>query len=660
MFLFKSNSTIFKDDYKKKIKDFVEENDDYKSNLVSEDTYEWNKFKVEDFKKLLHSYDSIESSEFSICNHQWKIRIYFYGKFKNDLDYFKFSLINTDRKNNYIPTKFVPYFKVSDSTETKNFPASLLYNFNNNACYEYKIYNNDYKSFMENINNDTQLCIGIYMRIYNNIIIEKYINDKLTFNDIEGTTFKKENSIYFEWAIKDWENIKSLRYFESPLFIKNNDKWSIIIKKGNIQLKCYSFSLNENHFHIKSIIGIRYSDNFSKGYLSEESNIYSKESEITFNKELTNIETQTKIDSIESIENVDTIIICVHIHEYSNIKENHINKLKNTLIEDDLRNINNIKRVDRNYFEYKIENISGFLNGVNKQSSEEFYVGNYKWKLHVMSYFNLICKEYNNINIVLENVDDFDNDEFVSCKYLFYFKSSNKHYPFKPTSSLTIFNNTKKKSDYFIINKNSYDKTIKSFIDNEDNSLTIGVYIFIYDNFIISNYFNEIKEKGIDNDYDIINSNYYEWEIEDWDKLQKENVAIISSPPFKIDKYDWNVTFYPKEENMNQVLYFSNNDSNNKDRNIFVRCIFVIRNCNDFSCYEIQKSKIESLEYNVELKSEVDKDGNNILSMKSLKSYEVSKRRLIENNKVIFGVFIFKMKKKKTKIKMKNSKKVKK
>jgi hypothetical protein len=141
-------------------------------------------------------------------------------------------------------------------------------------------------------------------------------------------------------------------------------------------------------------------------------------------------------------------------------------------------------------------------------------------------------------------MDNFDNlEECITCKYLFYIKSSDKYYySFKP-SSLSVFNNTKKKSEYLIINKELYNKSIKSFINN-DNSLTIGIYIYIYDNFIIKSFINDIRDKGIDNEYEIINNNYSEWEIDDWDKLQKENITTISSPLFTEKKYYWNVTFF--------------------------------------------------------------------------------------------------------------------
>ncbi|ORY27417.1 hypothetical protein LY90DRAFT_513463 [Neocallimastix californiae] len=207
------------------------------------------------------------------------------------------------------------------------------------------------------------------------------------------------------------------------------------------------------------------------------------------------------------------------------------------------------------------------------------------------------------------------------------------------SSSLSVFNNAKKKSEYLIINKELYNKSIKSFINN-DNSLTIRIYIYIYDNFIIKSFINDIRDKGIDNEYEIINNNYSEWEIDDWDKLQKENITTISSPLFTEKKI--------LLENFSQILYFTSNYNNNENNNIYLRCIFVISNCNDFSCYEIQKSKISSLEYNMELRNDTVED-NIILPIKALKSYEISKRHLIENNKVIFGVYIFKMKKKERK-----------
>ncbi|ORY20667.1 hypothetical protein LY90DRAFT_516623 [Neocallimastix californiae] len=320
----------------------------------------------------------------------------------------------------------------------------------------------------------------------------------------------------------------------------SNKYKAIIIKEGKIHIKCYSFSLDEDYYHVKCIIRIRCSDDFSEGFLLEENKFFNKESEITFSEKLKNIKTQNKIDNIEKINETDTIVICVYIVEYLNIEENHINKLKNILLEDDLENKNYIKKTNRNYFEYKIENFTEFLNEINERSSKNFEVGNYK------------------------------------C------------------------------------------------------------------------FINDIRDKGIDNEYEIINNNYSEWEIDDWDKLQKENITTISSPLFTEKKYYWNVTFFPKEENFSQILYFTSNYNNNENNNIYLRCIFVIRNCNDFSCYEIQKSKISSLEYNMELRNDTIED-NIILPIKTLKSYEISKRHLIENNKVIFGVYIFKMKKKERK-----------
>jgi len=47
----------------------------------------------------------------------------------------------------------------------------------------------------------------------------------------------------------------------------------------------------------------------------------------------------------------------------------------------------------------------------------------------------------------------------------------------------------------------------------------------------------------------------------------------------------------------------------------------------------------------MELKNDQVED-NVVLPIKFLKTYEVLERRLIENNKVIFGLYIFKMKKK--------------
>ncbi|ORY27416.1 hypothetical protein LY90DRAFT_513462 [Neocallimastix californiae] len=231
----------------------------------------------------------------------------------------KFCLINISKKNINISTKFIPYFKISNSDDIRQLHYFIILIIM--LVIEYKIYNKDFKNFIDNID-DSQLCIGVYIRFY----------------DIIDNNYKKENDIYFEWAIKDWKNIKKLRYFESPLFISNNDKWAIIIKEGKIHIKCYSFSLDEDYYHVKSIIRIRCSDDFSEGLLLEENKFFNKESEITFSEKLKNIKTKNKIDNIEKINETDTIVISVYIVEYLNIEENHINKLKNILLKDDLEN----------------------------------------------------------------------------------------------------------------------------------------------------------------------------------------------------------------------------------------------------------------------------------------------------------------------------------
>jgi len=60
-------------------------------------------------------------------NNKRKIRIYFYGKFKNDNDYFKFCLINISKKNINISTKFIPYFKISNSDDIVNYPGKYIF-----------------------------------------------------------------------------------------------------------------------------------------------------------------------------------------------------------------------------------------------------------------------------------------------------------------------------------------------------------------------------------------------------------------------------------------------------------------------------------------------------------------------------------------------------
>jgi len=44
----------------------------------------------------------------------------------------------------------------------------------------------------------------------------------------------------------------------------------------------------------------------------------------------------------------------------------------------------------------------------------------FKRKISIKTFFNDTSKEYNNIGIILENMDNFDNlEECITCKYFF-------------------------------------------------------------------------------------------------------------------------------------------------------------------------------------------------------------------------------------------------
>ncbi|OUM63720.1 hypothetical protein PIROE2DRAFT_61099 [Piromyces sp. E2] len=128
-----------------------------------------------------------------------------------------------------------------------------------------------------------------------------------------------------------------------------------------------------------------------------------------------------------------------------------------------------------------------------------------------------------------------------------------------------------------------------------------------------------------------MSENYYEFAIEDWNKDKSSH----NSSFFKIGDYEWRIYVYPNENNFLKFelyLYSSLKDTEYINAN----CVFFIRNSNGISFYKAKEYSPKCLnEKNDEIVF------NNFIKAEELIiNNEYSNRPLIENNKVVVGVYL--------------------
>ncbi|OUM57685.1 hypothetical protein PIROE2DRAFT_17246 [Piromyces sp. E2] len=146
-------------------------NEDNNGEQYKEGFLEW---KIENFDNLVDGLKGIESPEFTVCHHKWKIKLLSSKKLEQNNDYFEVLLINKDiqKDNEYVSTKFILSFShYKDSTRFKTFSSSLYCFTNTNtddyySGYQYKIYKNEYEEMLTSLVEDNAIQLTIYIRIY--------------------------------------------------------------------------------------------------------------------------------------------------------------------------------------------------------------------------------------------------------------------------------------------------------------------------------------------------------------------------------------------------------------------------------------------------------------------------------------------------------------
>ncbi|ORX77620.1 hypothetical protein BCR32DRAFT_295511 [Anaeromyces robustus] len=634
-------------------------NDENVHEIIENKYYEW---EIKDWDKITNQK---YSPKFFTNKNKWRISLYKNDNKNNVLDYISIYLKNTNilkEFNSHLYTRFVlsvRNYKDFYSYKTEVLPSPTYFNKKKNRIGFSKFINK------ENLNNklenshkplieDNKIIIGVYIQIYK-YKMEQYL-DELKYYIINNNWLSNKNIMedYHEWKVKDLR--KNSDVICSSEFMASGHKWKfrlypygddLVKGKGYISIYLDNVDVsNEKFAHIYAhySLFIHNFDDCSCYYRNKKPTFYylnKKENLLDWQKYMnkSNVYINNKKSNKSLIENNDTII-GTYIRVYQYDKDKYINELKD-LIKDHEAIYYEIFGED--YYEWNIESWSKFE---NEQYSPEFVIGGHKWKLKL--YPNgQNDNNYEYASIYLENQDvQNENTLHICANVVFSIRNYNDYSFFSENeeTSLKFFSKDKplwglnqfvKKSDLY----NKCEKFNKSLI--EDDKAIITVYIRVY-KYKIDHYINELNHYITEEDVvkdEIIEEDYYEWEIENLNNQQN----LMYSPEFIIGGYKWNLKVYPKgddevHEDGYITVYLNNLDIQNKTfTHFYTHHALYIRNLNDYSFFsrERKPSIVYSNNKNI---------GSNIQQVKNKSNFyiknDTSYKPLVENGKTVFGTYI--------------------
>ncbi|ORX62479.1 HECT-domain-containing protein [Anaeromyces robustus] len=311
----------------------------------------------------------------------------------------------------------------------------------------------------------------------------------------------------------------------------------------------------------------------------------------------------------------------------SNNKEQKelVDKLGNDIDNEDLEILN------EGIYEWKIKNWSQLT---DKICSPEFNIGGFKWKLQI----NVHNKNNNNehISLYLNNVDiQYDSLCYINTKYIFFIRN---YYDYSCIQYGDSLSNCYSKNNYSFGNEKFIEKS-KLFTKHEDlkkalvenDRCVVGVYIRTF-KCRKEQYMENIKSCINDENHEILNEFFYEWKINNWDKLSNNEY----SPEFYIENHKWKLKLC--KNSFKPVISLENLDSlTDNTVHICSKFVFFVRNSDNYDYYHYYDSYSKSFNYfNKEKNSyKQNLESNLFLSKKGgLNKY------LIENNSFVVGVFI--------------------
>jgi ubiquitin carboxyl-terminal hydrolase 7 len=160
-------------------------------------------------------------------------------------------------------------------------------------------------------------------------------------------------------------------------------------------------------------------------------------------------------------------------------------------------------------------------------------------------------------------------------------------------------------------------------------------------NVLKEQYIDELK-RLMENDNavtdEVVEENYYEWVIEDWDKLENKKEY---SPEFIIGGYRWRILLFPKGNAEKEYVSAFLDNLNVKDENatesthVCAKFVLSVRNFNDYTCFNAKPSHHR---FNGK---ESDWGFNHFVEKTQL--YNENKnyiKPLIEDGKTVFSVYV--------------------
>jgi len=147
-----------------------------------------------------------------------------------------------------------------------------------------------------------------------------------------------------------------------------------------------------------------------------------------------------------------------------------------------------------------------------------------------------------------------------------------------------------------------------------------------------------LKTNLYDVNHEMVGDYYYEWTVENWNKISKE--VCVFSPKFHALGYKWKLELYPNGVDdfyKGNVSLYLNRDNDDDDCSVHVPVnrVFFIRNCNDKYTYRAATLPIEFLS-----KSIPSSGHPNLIKKDELfTNNPYTNRSIIENNKCVVGVY---------------------
>ncbi|KAG4103684.1 hypothetical protein H8356DRAFT_1643584 [Neocallimastix lanati (nom. inval.)] len=590
------NNDNEKEKYISKLRSLLKNVNKNEYSIVEEKYIEW---EIENWNEL----NNIEySPEYTTGDNKWKFKLY-PNRNNEEKNHISIYLENLNVKNDNLLRVFTNYVismrNYKDFSENTAYDSALGYiNINQNTVgYDQYIE----KSHLFNVNIETRKAlvennktvIGAYIRVYKCISKDQYIEEiksSISTNSDEII----EDDIY-EWSIDHWNNLKNGEF--SPEFVIGGYRWKLKLYpngynetlKDFVSIYLSSVDAQNNdtiHIYAKSIFYIRNNNDYAclKSFGEKLSPLnYTSKSYIWgahhfIKKDDLFVKSHTTHQSL--IENNKTVV-GVYLRVFKYTKEKFINDIKRSI------NNENLVVLNEGYYEWKIED---WPNLKKEDLKSKFTLVGQRWELQL--YPNGFSESFKNyVSLFMDNVDSLEDVSNHLCiKRVFYIRNMNDYSIYSSeTSNITYYDKgcyskgtgkLVKKTDLF--SKKGLSNT--SLI--EDNKVVIGTYIRVF-KYKEEQYLQEVCELIDDGNREIIDEDYFEWNIQDWEKLSYE----ILSPVFSVGGHKWRIKVYPhgnKQDGKNGYLTMALRNESMKDDKQYVYSNFaiVIRNTNDFSCFK--------------------------------------------------------------------------